>query len=208
MTQWLTAAGAFVDAGGTLFPIMNPIGCAVLFPQMSRGLTQRERAGLARRIALNAGLALLVAIYAGASLLSFFGISLGALRIAGGLVVATQAWHMLAETKDNIHSADANASAFVPFTIPFTTGPGTLAAAIALGSVHPVAWTDFFAYFLGLSAAAFALAAMVAILYGSAERIAAWLGPARAQILARLSAFMLLCIGIEILVRGAHEAWH
>ena len=93
----------------------------------------------------------------------------------------------------------------MPLTIPFTTGPGTFAAAMALGTARPALSADLLPYFLGLSAAA--IAVLVALLYGSADRAIAWLGREKSQALARLSAFLLLCVGIQILVLGLHEVW-
>ena len=213
MAQWPLAARSFVDAFTTIAPVMNPIGCALLFPQLSAGITRAERSDLARRIAINAALALLIAMWAGTTLLSVFGIGIGALRIAGGLVIVAQAWLLLGETQVDalaLGSSSPNASsaaAFVPLTIPFTTGPGTFAAAMALGTARPALSADLLPYFLGLSAAAIALAVLVALLYGSADRAIAWLGREKSQALARLSAFLLLCVGIQILVLGLHEVW-
>jgi multiple antibiotic resistance protein len=116
---------------------------------------------------------------------------------------------MLAE-RDAIgsrRSAALSTTALVPLTIPFTTGPGTLAAAAAVGAARPALGAELIAYVLGVSAAAIALAAVVALLYGSADRVIAWLGPERSQAAMRLCAFLLLCIGIQILLLGLHDAW-
>jgi multiple antibiotic resistance protein len=189
---------------------------AVFPPRLSRysaGITRAERSNLARRIAVNAGLVLIIAMWAGTALLSGLGIGIAALRIGGGLVVAAQAWHLLGETSSEtlaFGSSSPNAASIatlVPLTIPFTTGPGTLAAAIALGAARPDSGADQLAYLFGMSAAAIALAALVALLYGSADRALEWLGREKSQALARLSAFALLCVGIQILVTGLSAAW-
>jgi multiple antibiotic resistance protein len=142
-------------------------------------------------------------------LLSVLGIGMGALRIAGGLVVAAQAWRLLGEERADAPAlgSSAPAAALVPLTIPFTTGPGTLAAATALGAARPESGADLVAYVVGLSVAVVALAGLVALLYGSADRAIAWLGRERSEVLARLSAFLLLCVGIQILVLGLREVW-
>ena len=87
--------GGFLLAFPALFSIVNPAGGALIFSQVMAERTRAERAALARRIAFYALLVLLVSLWAGSYVLSFFGITLAALRIAGGLVVATRAWSLL-----------------------------------------------------------------------------------------------------------------
>ena len=92
-----------------------------------------------------------------------------------------------------------------PLTMPFTTGPGTISVAIALGSNLPAGSPRMLPFILGSSAAALAVAAMVWIAYTFADRIVDWLGHARARVLTRLSAFLLLCIGVQITLGGVVE---
>ena len=93
---------------------------------------------------------MLVALWAGASLIGFFGVSLSALRIAGGLVVASRAWELLSAPQQCEDRKQAQAApalggadvAFFPLTVPFTAGPGTIAVAIALGASRPTDAVD------------------------------------------------------------------
>jgi multiple antibiotic resistance protein len=138
---------SFLAAFTSLFAVSNPIGCALIYGRMTANLAQRDRSALARRVAINAGTVLIAAMWAGGLVLAFFGITLASLRVAGGLVIAAQAWRMLEnETKDKL--ATNKLGVFYPLTIPFTTGPGTIAVAINLGSARPAS---------DLAAAAFAL---------------------------------------------------
>ena len=86
--------------------------------------------------------------------------------------------------------------AFFPLTMPFTTGPGTIAVAIAIGSNLPVGEPGLIPFFLGASAAALAIAAMVLVAYSFADRLVAFLGPQQARVVTRLAAFLLLCVGV------------
>jgi multiple antibiotic resistance protein len=95
--------------------------------------------------------------------------------------------------------------AFFPLTLPFTTGPGTIAVAIALGSNRPAAMPERLGFYVGVSLAALAVAAMVRISYGSADRVVTLIGPVRARVLGRLSAFLLLCVGTQITVNGISD---
>jgi multiple antibiotic resistance protein len=145
--------------------------------------------------------------------LSFFGISLSALRIAGGVVVAVNAWSLLqapetTEARKQRQAAEAegiDAVAFFPLTIPFTTGPGTIAVAITLGSNRPYAGEQVLGFVLGVSAAALTVAAIVWATYAFADRMEAMLGRSKAQVVSRLAAFLLLCVGTQIALGGVAD---
>jgi hypothetical protein len=100
---------------------------------------------MAFRIGLYSFAVLLASLWLGGYILNFFGVSLGALRIAGGLVVAVRAWSLLMEPEVHeerkAHQAEpaqhAADIAFFPLTMPLTTGPGSIAVAIALSSQRP-----------------------------------------------------------------------
>ncbi|MFC7551165.1 MarC family protein [Pseudoroseomonas wenyumeiae] len=136
---------AFLLAFPALFSIVNPLSGALIFNHVmeERGLAERNR--LARRVGFYSLIVLLVSLWGGAYVLNFFGISLGALRLAGGLVVAVRAWSLLNAPEEHearkeqqaAPAGDAEDVAFFPLTLPFTTGPGSIAVAIALGSTRP-----------------------------------------------------------------------
>ena len=96
--------------------------------------------------------------------------------------------------------------AFFPLTLPFTTGPGTIAVAVALGAGHPAAGADVLGFFAGISLAALAMALLVAVSYAFADRLLEMLGRGASQTVSRLSAFLLLCIGVQILLTGVTGA--
>ena len=210
MDIWGTAVGSFLLAFSALLSIVNPVGGALIYNQVTAGRKHSERAALARKIAVYSSIVMLTALWAGASVISFFGISLAALRIAGGLVVAVRAWEMLSapqENEDRKQEQAASATstedvAFFPLTIPFTTGPGTISVAIALSSSRPTNSTELVSFFVGVSAAAIAVALCVTVAYSYADRVVQLLGPARSRTLSRLAAFLLLCIGTQILLNG------
>lgn len=214
MTSYIGAEAAvasFLLALSTLFSIVNPIGAALIFAQVTAENSHAERLELARRIGFYAALIMLAALWAGAPILNFFGVSLAALRIAGGLVVGASAWTLLRapEAREARKHAEAQEPAgnlaelaFFPLTLPFTTGPGTIAVAVALGSNRPPGGPDAVGFFVGASLAALVIAGMVRFTYGSADRVVSLIGPIRARVLGRLSAFLLLCVGTQIFVNG------
>ena len=210
-----TVLPSFLLALSSLFSIVNPVGSALMFAQITADRSQAERAELSRRIGFYAALVMLSALWAGAPILNFFGVSLAALRIAGGLFVAAFAWTLLnaPEAREARKHAEAEPEAgenlaevaFFPLTLPFTTGPGTSAVAIALGAYRPSEPGDLAGFFLGASLAAVAIAGVIRLAYGSADRVVTLIGPVRARVLGRLSAFLLLCVGTQITVSGASD---
>ena len=87
----------FLCGFGTLFAIINPYGLSFVFLDRTMGLSEPERRVVARWVALFAFCVLVASLFAAAEILRLFGISLPALRIGGGLVVAASGWAMLHE---------------------------------------------------------------------------------------------------------------
>jgi len=203
----------YLLALSALFSIVNPLGSAFIVSQVTAGRSHAERLRLAWKIGFYSALVMLVALWGGAYVLSFFGISLSALRIAGGIVVAVNAWILLqaperTEARKQQQAAESegiDAVAFFPLTIPFTAGPGTISVAITLGSNRPFSGPGVFPFVLSVSAAAITVALIVWITYAFADRLVAWLGRSRTQVISRLAAFLLLCVGTQIALSGVAE---
>src|SRR5512143_629614 len=122
------ALHAFLLGFPALFSIVNPLSGAFIFREVVADRALAERARVARQVALYSLLVMMVALWAGSYVLAFFGITLAALRVAGGLVVAMSAWSLLnrpeqheAHKEEQASSAEGAAEiAMFPLTIPFT----------------------------------------------------------------------------------------
>ena len=201
---------AFLLAFPALFSIVNPIAGAFIFRKATADRTHGQRVALARRVGVYALLVMLVALWAGSAVLSLFGISLAALRIAGGLVLSLFAWGLLdspdrrdARKQEQAAPAEgADDVAFFPLTLPFTTGPGTIAVAVTLGAGHPASGAALWLFYGGVSLAAAAMAAVIWFAYANSDRLSALLGRNGSRTVTRLSAFLLLCIGVQLLING------
>lgn len=149
----------------------------------------------------------------GAYVLAFFGISVAVLRVAGGMVVAAAGWKLMnapaesrsAEVDADLRPKEIMRQAFYPLTMPLTTGPGTIATAIALGTSNPEVGHGLIWTALGGAAAASSLALLVFVCYRWSDRIAKLLGEGGTDALVRLTAFILLCIGMQILWNGLSD---
>jgi multiple antibiotic resistance protein len=215
MTQSVNdLANAFLLVYAGLFPIVNPIGGAPIFLGLTRECTDQERNALALRVTRNSFFLLLGSLFVGSYVLEFFGITLPIVRIAGGLVVTATGWNLLqagyyGDDERASHRPVIATDGFYPLTMPITVGPGSIAVAITLGSQRPREALPEVALLGGAAIAGLiAIAATIYVCYRFAEGTVGALGEHGTNVLVRLSAFILLCIGIEIIWNGYSALIH
>lgn len=199
----------FLVGFSALISLINPLGMAFVFANKTRKLDVPDRIALARRVAVYSLLLVLASMFLGAPALTFFGIGLPALRVAGGLLVALAGYAMLTEPDLReeekvapVTATTAQAMAFFPLTMPLTVGPGTIAASIALGAQEK----HLFVEHLVVVAIALVVAAAVYVSYRHAAGVAVAIGEEGSRIVTRLSAFLLMCIGVQMFLTGV-AAW-
>ncbi len=205
IVEWInTVLGTVVG----LLPIANPFSTAVVFLAIAGRLPkerQRQQAGMA---AVYMASVLLVSLVAGALIMQFFGISIAAVRIAGGLIVARIGFGMLqAETEEGVSEQAKREAlrmtdiAFTPLAMPMLSGPGSIAVT------------------LGMAAGAETLGEVVAIGVGivlvsavswgvlrGARRTVDLLGVTGMNALTRIMGFLLVCVGVQFIGIGIAEA--
>ena len=123
-----------------LLPIVNPLGMAPIFAEITLGYPDAVRRTVAFRVAVNGVVLLMASMFAGSYILQFFGISLAAVQLGGGLVVTVAGWQILNKKSDmsdrQVSAPDKQellSQAFYPLTMPLTVGPGSIAVALTLG---------------------------------------------------------------------------
>lgn len=203
---------AFLLTFAGLFPIVNPIEAAPFFLALTPNLSNDERFGLARRVAINGFALLLGSMVIGPWLLVFFGIDLPVVRIAGGLVITALGWKLLTEEQWSDHGEASvqpgvprPVGSFYPLTLPLTVGPGSISVAITIGSRKPeteFAFPAFALHAIGAFLGVAAIALSIYIAYRFAGNLARVLGTTGLEVMVRLSAFILMCIGIQIIWNG------
>ena len=210
-----TLPKTFLLTFSALFSIVNPVVNAVIFSQLTADRTHAERRVLARRVSLYSLGLLLFSLWLGSYVLNFFGITLGALKVAGGLVIAAGAWHLLhaperreEEKEEQLHQEGRTAAAenigdiaFFPVSIPFTIGPGTISLCITLGAARPPGPAAL-PYLVTLSLAGLAMTLMIWVLFSFADRIDRVVGRVGARAMTRLFALILLCLGVQVMASG------
>ncbi|HVW87316.1 MAG TPA: MarC family protein [Bryobacteraceae bacterium] len=194
-----------------LFPIVNPLGGSPIFLSLTKEYATCDRRALARRVALNSFFLIVGSYLVGTHILAFFGVSLPVVQVGGGLVVISTGWHMLqakdaderTEVRRDVESRDIFRQAFYPLTLPLTVGPGSISVAITLGANAPhgarANLMDVPAAVVGSALVALS----IFLCYGFSDRLARILGPTAMSVILRLSSFLLVCIGVQILWNGA-----
>jgi multiple antibiotic resistance protein len=195
-----------------LFPIVNPLGGSPIFLALTGDYTPAERRLLSQRIAVNSFVLLVASCLIGTHILAFFGISLPIVQVGGGLIVVATGWDMLRRNDDDdrapgvrheVDPRDIYRHAFYPFTLPLTVGPGSISVAITLGAnaakLPGINFLDIFAVII----ASALVALSIFLCYGFADRLAKLLGATAMNVIMRLSSFLLVCIGVQILWNGA-----
>jgi multiple antibiotic resistance protein len=194
-----------------LFPIVNPIGSAAVFLAMIPESDASLQKVLAQKITVFSFFLLFLSMLFGGKILSFFGVSLYAVQIAGGVIVSITGWQLLGRDAGPTSSTSATSSdildhAFYPYTLPITVGPGSISVAVALGAHLPSQMHLDSVFSPKLLVAAVlgvaAVCAVVYICYRWARTAEHMLGKSGTTVLMKLSSFILMCIGVQILCSG------
>ena len=197
----------FVSA---LFPIVNPLGGSPIFLVLTRAYSTIDRKLLAQRIAVNSFILMLASFLVGTHILSFFGISLPVVQVGGGLIVISTGWSMLNEKehadRDAAHRAvkpqEIFTHAFYPLTLPLTVGPGSISVAITLGANATRHVGPNLLSIIAAVVGSALIAVSIFLCYGFADRLERLIGATGMSVIMRLSSFLLVCIGVQILWNG------
>lgn len=203
---------AFV-AMAAILPIINPLGGAAIYRAKTADLNDADRTSVARRVAQYGFILLLASTLVGAYVLDFFGLSIPIVQVAGGLVVSSLGWSLLSEPeagpalRDRLSTTavaadELKARAFYPLTMPLTVGPGSISVAITIGANPSETTRALVVTVMGHVVGLLIVFLIVYFAYSKAEWLLAKLGRTGTAIAMRLSAFILLCIGVQIVWNG------
>ncbi|MDR0588897.1 MAG: NAAT family transporter [Burkholderiales bacterium] len=198
-----------------LVPVVNPLSAAPVFISMTRQLSSRGRNLMAKRVGINAFLLILCSLFIGRFVLLFFGLSVSIVQVGGGILVCAVAWDLLRQELPSV-GGDENANtreersigktslaeAFYPLTLPVTVGPGSISVAITIGVNHTDNVQTLLTAAPSFVAGAAAVALVIYLCFRYAYQLLRLLGNTGAVIVARLFAFILLCIGVQITWNG------
>ena len=198
----------FVKFAAALFAILNPFGNTAIFLSVTAERSEAER----RRIALVTTAAvlvtLLVAAAIGQDILALFGISIGAFRVAGGVIILLIGLSMLHARRSGVHHSAAEETdgqqkddpAVFPLAIPVIAGPGAMATAI-LYAEH----AEGIGGALAIGAVIVLMCGVLLAALRAAGRLSRLLGPTGMNVLTRLMGMILAAIAVEMMAGGLGE---
>jgi multiple antibiotic resistance protein len=203
------AVKVFLLTLSALFPIVDPLTGSPIFLAMTEEYSPETRLALSWRVAFNSLVLMIGSYFIGTHVLNFLGVSLPVVQVGGGLVVISMGWGMLMEkegshdvTRRNVQSSDVFHRAFYPLTLPLTVGPGSISVAVTLGANS----TPHHGFHIWTTLAALIAMGVIAVsiflCYGFADRLARMLGKTAMTVTVRLSSFLLVCIGVQIMWNG------
>ncbi|HVU97449.1 MAG TPA: MarC family protein [Puia sp.] len=192
----------------SLFPAVNPVGSAFIIDPLLGDLTFPERKRAAKRIALYCFAICIVSALIGSWIMRLFGISIPIVQLAGGVLICRMGWQLLntdqvkgeKETAQPVRRpGDIDSLLFYPISFPMSTGAGTISVILTLATHEDE--TDILNHVLSLAAlfvAILVICVLIYICYANTARLIQRLGPRGEQIVNRLSAFLVFCIGMQI----------
>jgi multiple antibiotic resistance protein len=203
-------------AFSALLPVVNPLGSALVFLGLVGSAPDSVYRKLARQVAARTTLFFLVVELVGTALLTFFGISLPVVQVAGGLVLAAMGWSLLNQeaVRPNPNAAAVTETGygslqekvFYPLTFPVTVDPGCIVVMLTLSAHASVKnMSANIISHAAILAAVVALSLIVFVSYAYAPKITERISPQTAHGILRIIAFVLLCIGVQICWNGVQS---
>jgi MarC family membrane protein len=196
----------FIFLLAALFSVLNPIGTVPIFVALTQDYSKAERSKVSLWTAINVCLILVISYFIGQYVLTFFGITFPALRIAGGIIIASSGFGLLngkfsrnkgldkkaeeeAQQRDNI--------ALTPLAMPMLAGPGSISLLIAYYQEHNSTREIIFS-----TIAIFAVAVLIFLILRSAHYLAKYLGASGIVAISRIVGFLTIAIGIQYIINA------
>ena len=199
------AIAFFFATLGSLFSVVNPLGAVPMYLTLTTDMTPRERNSTARKTATWFMLILVTFFFAGSFILDFFGISLNALRIAGGIIIVNSGFGLLnskfeeRRMDDDMTSEaqESNDISFTPMAMPMLSGPGSISLLIGLFAEQSELVS------LGLIVGVIVvMALLIWLVLSISPLLNRLLGRTGLSALSRIMGFLVMSIGIEMLLGG------
>lgn len=188
-------------AFSVLFPLINPIGGVPAFSGLTAHDTPDFRKSQARKIAINVFIILITFLLIGKLLLELFGISLGVLQIAGGLIVANTGWQMVNSKADDEKQNAAKVQnvdiSFMPMAMPILSGPGAIGAVIGM-STNAKHIEDYIGFVIGI----FLIGLVTYLFLVLSIPLMKKLGSTGINVLTRMMGFFILAIAVNLVYQG------
>jgi len=211
----------FVSSFIALFPVVNPISSGFIINGFLDGLDDSQRRTVIKKIVVNCMLIGIGSLVAGHLILLLFGLAIPVIQLGGGIIICKTGWEWLSDsgatktdkTQTSINKIDLDdieRKLFYPISFPISLGPGSIsviftlmAAAVVEGNLVKTGIN-----YAMISLAIIALLIILYIFLAQGNRIMRKLGNSGNMIINKLIAFIMFCIGIQIIVTGISRIFH
>ena len=194
----------FIFLLAALFSVLNPIGTVPIFVGLTQDYTKKERSKVSMLTAINVFIILIISFFIGQYVLTFFGITITALRIAGGIIIASSGFSLLNGKFSKNRGIDKkveediqmrNSIALTPLSMPMLAGPGSISLLIAFYQEHNTTNEIIFS-----SLAILIVSVLIFIVLRSAHYLAKILGASGIVAISRIIGFLTIAIGIQYII--------
>ncbi|MBN8566763.1 MarC family NAAT transporter [Flavobacterium filum] len=191
----------FIYIFAALFSVLNPLGAVPIFVGLTQDYTKAERSRVSLLTALNVFIILIISFFIGEYVLKFFGISIDALRIAGGLIIVSSGFSLLTgnfnktrgvNKKVESDAQTRNQIALTPLAIPMLAGPGSISLLIAFYQDYTKISEKIIAVI-----SIFAVAIVIYFILKSAHYLSRILGASGIVAISRIIGFIVIAIGVQ-----------
>ena len=205
----LGALGFFAVCFPSLFSIVDPVACVPVFLALVGGEHRVSQRAIALRASLTALIVLLLFAATGTAIFHFFGITIPAFKVAGGILLFTMALEMMRAKASSVRNTPEETSeaqhkddvAIVPIGIPLLSGPGAIATAMM--------WSAR-AQNMGEKAALYVSIVLVVgitlVTLMFASRVVRFLGKTGINVISRIMGLILAATASQFVIDGVREA--
>ncbi|MEX2963450.1 MarC family protein [Microbulbifer sp. TYP-18] len=187
------------------FAIMNPIANTTVFAGLSGDRNKLEKTKIALKALTITFIIILLFALLGKSIFHLFGITLPALRIAGGVIVFLVGYHMLQGANSKLHTSQSDENSDIavsPMAVPLLAGPGTIATAMSYSAAG--GWAEAI-----VTIVVFAILCVITFFcFISSSKILSIVGKSGLDIITRLMGLILAVIGVQMMIVGVQAAMH
>jgi MarC family membrane protein len=189
---------------GALFSVLNPIGTVPIFVGLTQDYTKKERSKVSLLTAINVFIILTISFFVGQYVLTFFGITISALRITGGIIIASSGFSLLngkfsknrgINKKVEEDILNRNDISLTPLAMPMLAGPGSISLLIAFYQEHNSTREIIYS-----SVAILVVSFAIFIILKSAHYLARILGASGIVAISRIIGFLTIAIGIQYII--------
>lgn len=191
-----------------LFPVINPLGTAFLISSYLKNLSLKQKKIVVRKITFYAFFFCVAILFIGPFILQVFGITISIVQLGGGIMICKTGWEFLnSDSKPaadntpetNITETNITDKLFYPITFPITTGAGTISVLFTLSAhAHAVTNTDYYLHLVAILISITFICGLVYLCYLNIRRVLHFLGPHGEDVVKRICAFLVFCVGLQI----------